>query len=68
MVEEGTFNGGPKCRGKEELGEEEWDILSLKKTEIWQDYSTLLEFKRKEEKRREGAFFLSWNEWKEGYI
>ena len=44
MVEEGTFNGGPKCRGKEELGEEEWDILSLKKTEIWQDYSTLLEF------------------------
>ena len=23
MVEEGTFNGGPKCRGKEELGEEE---------------------------------------------
>ena len=43
MVEEETLKGGPKGGGKEELGEEEWvllNTLSLKKTKIWQDYST----------------------------
>ena len=43
MVEGETLEGGPKGGGKEELGEEEWvsfNILSLKKTKIWQDYST----------------------------
>ena len=42
MVEEETLEGGLKGGGKEELGEEEWvslNILSLKKTKIWQDYS-----------------------------
>ena len=52
MVEEGTFDGGPKGGGKEELEEGEWvslNTLSLKKTKIWQDYSTSLELKRREE-------------------
>ena len=52
MVEEETLEGGPKGEGKEELGEEEWvslNTLSLKKTKIWQDYSTSLELKREEE-------------------
>ena len=52
MVEEETFGKGPKGGGKEELGEEEWislNILSLRKTKIWQDYSTSLELKRGEE-------------------
>ena len=52
MVEEETFGKGPKGGGKEELGEEEWislNTLSLKKTKIWQDYSTSLELKRGEE-------------------
>ena len=43
MVEEETLEGGPKVGGKEELGEEEWvslNTLSLRKTKIWQDYST----------------------------
>ena len=43
MVEKETLEEGPKSRGKEELGEEEWislNTLSLKKTKIWQDYST----------------------------
>ena len=43
MVKEEAFEGGPNGGGKEELGEEEWvslNILSLKKTKIWQDYST----------------------------
>ena len=60
MVEEGTLDGGPKGGGKEELGEEEWvslNTLSLKKTKIWQDYSTSLELKRREEM----GFFVSWN-------
>ena len=51
MVEEGTLNGGPKGREKEELGEEEWvslNTLSLRKTKIWQDCSTSLELKRGE--------------------
>ena len=48
MVEEETLGRGPKGGGKEELGEEEWvslNILSLKKTKIWQDYSISLELK-----------------------
>ena len=53
MVEEGTLDGGPKGGGKEELGDREWvllNTLSLKKTKIWQDYSTSLELKRREER------------------
>ena len=53
MVEEGTLDRGPKGGGKEKLGEEEWvslNTLSLRKTKIWQDYSTSLEHKRREEK------------------
>ena len=51
MVEEGTLDGCPKGGGKEELGEGEWvslNTLSLRKTKIWQDYSTSLELKRRE--------------------
>ena len=62
MVEEETLEGGPKGGGKEELGEEEWvslNTLSLKKTKIWQDYSTSLEFKRGEER---GILCVLWNE------
>ena len=63
MVEEGTLDGGFKDGGKEELGEGEWvslDTLSLRKTKIWQDYSTSLELKRREER---GFFFVVlWNE------
>ena len=54
MVEEETFEGGPKGGGKEELGEEEWvslNTLSIRKTKIWQDYSTSLELKRGEDRR-----------------
>ena len=54
-MEEETLGRGPKGGGKEELGEEEWvslNTLSLKKTKIWQDYSTSLELKR----RRDGIF------------
>ena len=53
MVEDGTLDGGPKGGGKEEIGKGEWvslNILSLKKTKIWQDYSTSLELKRREER------------------
>ena len=53
MVEEETLEGGPKGGGKEELGEKEWvslNTLSLRKTKIWQDYSTSLELKRGEER------------------
>ena len=69
MVEDEILEGGPKGGGKEELGEEEWvslNILSFRKTKIWQDYSTSLELKRGEEM----SFFLcvSWNEWDGGYI
>ena len=62
-MDEGILDGGPKGGGKEELGEGEWvslNTLSLRKTKIWQDYSTSLELKRREEKR--GRFFVSWNE------
>ena len=57
-MEEKTLGRGPKGGGKEELGEEEWvsfHTLSLRKTKIWQDYSTSLELKRGEERR---FFFL----------
>ena len=52
-MEEKTLGGGPKGEGKDELGEGEWvslNTLSLKKTKIWQDYSTSLELERGEEK------------------
>ena len=52
-MEKGTLDGDPKGREKEELGEGEWvslNTLSLRKTKIWQDYSTSLELKRREER------------------
>ena len=61
-MEEETLGRGPKGEGKEELGEEEWvslNTLSLRKTKIWQDYSTSLELKRREEM---GVFVVLWNE------
>ena len=67
MVEEETLGEGPKGGGKEELGEEEWvslNTLSLRKTKIWQDYSTSLELKRGEER----GVFVSWNEGEGGFI
>ena len=67
MVEEETLEGGPKSGGKEELWEEEWvslNTLSLRKTKIWQDYSTSLELKRGEERE----VFVSWNEGEGGFI
>ena len=57
-VEEETLGGSPKGGGREELGEGEWvslNNLSLKKTKIWQDYSTSLELKRGEK----GGFYSS---------
>ena len=68
MVEEETLDGGPKGGGKEELGEGEWvslNTLSLRKTKIWQGYSTSLELKRREER---GVFYVLWNEGDEGFI
>ena len=67
MVKEGTLDGGPKGGGKEELGEGEWvslNTLSLRKTKIWQDYSTSLELKRREER----GVFVFWNEGEKGFI
>ena len=67
MVEEETLEGGPKGGGKEELREEEWvslNTLSLKKTKIWQDYSTSLELKKGEER----DFFVSFGMKEEGFI
>ena len=67
MVEEETLEGGPKGGGKEELGEEEWvslNTLSLKKTKIWQDYSTSLELK----KGKERGFFRALEWMRGGYI
>ena len=61
MVEEETLDGNPKGGGKEKLGEGEqvsFNTLSLRKTKIWQDYSTSLELKRGEEM----GFFVSRNE------
>ena len=68
MVEEITLDGGPKGGGKEELGVGEWEwvslnTLSLKKTKIWQDYSTSLELKGGEERR-----FLCALEWRRGGV
>ena len=66
MVEEETLGRSPKSGGKEELGEEEWVLLyslSLKKTKIWQDYSTSLELKRREE-----MGFLCPLEWMRGGV
>ena len=63
-MEEETIGRGPKGEEKEELGEEEWvslNTLSLKKTKIWQDYSTSLELKRGEE-----IGFLCVLEWMRG--
>ena len=68
MVEEEVLEGGPKGGGKEELGEEQWvslNTFSLRKTKIWQDYSTSLELKRGEER---GFFCVLWNEWEGGFI
>ena len=65
MVEEGTLDGSPKGGGKEELGKGEWillNTLSLKKTKIWQDHSTSLELKRREERR-----FFCVLEWRKHY-
>ena len=65
-MEEETLGRGPKGGGKEELGEEEWvslNTLSLRKTKIWQDYSTSLELKRGEEME-----FLSIFEWMRGGV
>ena len=65
-MKEETLGRGLKDGGKEELGEEKWvslNTLSLKKTKLWQDYSTSLELKRGEERE----FFLCfWNEWEGG--
>ena len=66
-MEEETLDGGPKGEGKEKLGEGEgeWvslNTLSLKKTKIWQDYTTSLEPKRREER---GVFFFMCFEMKE---
>ena len=66
-MEEETLGRGPKGGGKEELGEEEWvllNTLSLRKTKIWQNYSTSLELKRGEEM----GFFVFWNEGEGGFI
>ena len=68
MVEERILDGGLKGGGKEELGEGEWvslNTLSLRKAKIWQDYSTSLELKRKEEM---GVFCVFWNEGEREFI
>ena len=68
MVEEETFDRGPKGGGNEELGKEEWvslNTLSLRKIKIWQYYSTSLELKRGEER---GFFCVLWNGRKGGGV
>ena len=65
-MEDKTLGRGTKDGGKEERGEGEWvslNTLSLKKTKIWQDYSTSLELKRGEERE---LFCVFWNERDEG--
>ena len=60
-VKEETLTRSPNGGRKKELEEEEWvslNTLSLRKTKIWQDYSTSLELKRGEEMR-----FLCVLEW-----
>ena len=67
-MEKETLGKGPKVGWKEEIGEEErvsLNTLSLKKTKIWQDYSTSLELKKGEER---GVFCVSWNEGDGGFI
>ena len=62
MMEEGTLDRGPMGGEKEEIGEGEWvslNTLSLRKTKIWQGYSTSLELKRREENEFLCVF---WNE------
>ena len=66
-MEEETLDRGPKGGRKEELGEEEWvslSTLSLKKTKIWQHYSTSLELKKGEER----GFLCLYNEGEGGFI
>ena len=65
MAGERTLDGGSKGGRKEDLGEGEWvslNTLSLRKTKIWQDYSTSPELKRREEKRGEGFLCLGMKE------
>ena len=82
MVEEEALGRGPKGGGKQELGEGEWEwvslnTLSLRKIKIWQDYSTSLELKRREERRifcvlewrRGGVYIVVVEEiWMEGHL
>ena len=79
-MEEEILDGGPKGGGKEELGEGEWvslNTLSLRKTKIWQDYSTSLELKRREkrgiflclEMKERGVYIVVVEEiWIEGHL
>ena len=65
-MEDKSLGGGTEDGGKEERGEGEWvslNTLSLKKTKIWQDYSTSLELKRGEESE---LFCVFWNEREDG--
>ena len=65
-MEDKTLGGGTKDGGKEERREGDWvslNTLSLKKTKIWQDYSTSLELKRGEERE---LFCVFWNEREDG--
>ena len=65
-VKEETLGRGSKGGEKEEVGKEEWvllNTLSLRKTKIWQDYSTSLEFKRGEERG-----FLCVLKWRRGGV
>ena len=60
-VKEETFSRSLNGGGKEELEEEEWvslNTLSLRKTKIWQDYSTSLELKKGKEMRF--LYVLEW--------
>ena len=78
-MEEGILDGGPKGGEREELGEGEWvslNTLSLRKTKIWQDYSTSLELKRREERgifcsgmKERGVYIVVVEEiWMEGHL
>ena len=79
-MEEEILDGGPKGGGEEELGEGEWaslNTLSLRKTKIWQDYSTSLELKRREERgifcclgmKERGVYIVVVEEiWMEGHL
>ena len=78
-MKEETLGRGLKDGGKEELGEEEWvslNTLSLKKTKLWQDYSTSLELKRGEEmgflylgmNEREDIYSNGGGKWMEGHL